>query len=308
MQEENKNSMINVRWEVGAHSSFSGKICDTLWTGITQGMYTIQFFLGSPQGYTRAKVGEEDLERSRKALSLFPLNVFTHFPYVSNLVGSTSSLAWEGDEDQDRKTRTVISGLEHELGVVASLRTVLFGKRSGVVIHPGNYKDRKVGLKKISETISKIHFPVNSCLLLENSAGQGVSLATTLEELREIRDGVEEGKRGNIGVCIDTCHLFAVGDYDISCVEEVERFFDDYDTILGLKTLTLIHLNDSETKLGSHVDRHACLGTGYIWGKSMNSLVVLLELCKKHSIPLVLETHVSDMVTLTSLSRGFDLD
>ena len=146
-----------------------------------------------------------------------------------------------------------------------------------------------------------ITFRPGAKLLLENTAGQGTSLARNLDEIKVIIDNVDEGKRSHIGVCIDTCHLYAYGDYDLSKITEVDRFFAEFEEKLGIDRFTLLHLNDSMCPMKSKKDRHACLGDGLIWGDSFESLVYLLDLCQKHGIPMVLETHGLDMVTLACI-------
>lgn len=289
--------IYNIDFPAGAHTEFSGVICETLKKSINNGMYATQFFMGNPKGFNRAKIAQHDIDSCRKILSKYPMHVFSHFPYIANLAGSKDSLAWSGDEIQDRKTSHIISSLEYELGVLANFNS----SRNGVVIHPGNFPKRREGLLAIATSINKISFPNDAKLILENSAGQGTSLATTLEEIKTIIDNVDENKRQNIGVCIDTCHTFSYGDYNLSEKKEVEKLFSDFDRIIGLDYLTLVHLNDSETPLKSRKDRHACLKTGHIWGRDSSALSLLLKKCKNLDIPLVLETSVSDMITLATL-------
>lgn len=289
-------SLCNVNWDVGAHTAFAGRICDTLWTSASNGMYTTQFFMGSPQGFNRAKISEEDIDECKKILKRFPMSVFSHYPYVANLAGSKDTLAWSGDSVQDRKTSHVLSSLQYELSVLSH-----FG--GGVVIHPGNYTDRRQGLETIAKSINTIDFVPGSKLVLENSAGQGTSLATTLDEVKIILDGIDPCKKENIGVCIDTCHLYAYGDYDITKVSEVDRFFKDFDTKIGMERFTLLHLNDSQECQKSRKDRHASLGCGCIWKKDFKPLEHLLNTCKKHRIPMVLETTASDMLTIAMLDQ-----
>ena len=128
-----------------------------------------------------------------------------------------------------------------------------------------NYTDRAAGLKTISESISKINFPENSKLLLENSAGQGTSLATTLQEIKTIIDGVDESKQKHLGVCIDTAHLHGYGEYDVSKISEIDRLFNDFDEIIGKELLSLIHFNDACVEFGSRKDRHFCILQGEIF-------------------------------------------
>lgn len=286
------------KWIVGAHTGFNGQICDTIKESVYYGMYATQFFLGNPKAFNRSKISETDIEKSNKLLSRFPMHVFTHFPYIANLSGSKNSLAWDGDTEQDFKTEKVLQGVQHELDILNQLNC----ESSGIVIHPGNHVDRKKGLTAISQSIDKLRFNGPTKLLLENSAGQGTSLATTFTEISEIIQGVNNPK--NIGVCVDTCHLYAYGDYDLSKVAEVKRMFTDFDESIGLEKFSLLHLNDSKCPIKSCKDRHACLGTGYIWGDSWDSLIYLLDRCNKHNIPVILETHGMDMITLAYLPKN----
>jgi len=296
------NKVYDLCWDVGAHTGFAGRICDTLWTSVNYGMYATQFFMGNPQGFDRAQISFEDISESRKILSKYPMHVFTHFPYVANFAGSVASLAWDGDDAQDRKTSHVLKSLEYELSVLSNFKNP--GISSGVVIHPGSFKDRGKGLSAISTSINKINFTTDAKLILENASGQGSALATTFTELKTIIDGIDESKQRNIGVCVDTCHIFAYGDYNLCKIEEIDRMFADFDRIIGLNRFTLLHLNDSETKLKGKTDRHACIGTGHIWGEDFASLKYLMNKCKSLEIPAVLETHGIDMVTLAVLGRS----
>lgn len=290
------------RWIVGSHIGFSGKISDTILATINHGMGACQFFMGSNKSFARTKITESDIEKSKGLLARFPISVFTHFPYIANLAGSSTEklLAWTGSAVCDRKVENVLKNLEYELNTIAKLGI----PKSGVVIHPGTFKNRVGGLKAISTSINKINFEENSQLLLENSAGQGASLATTLTELKTILDGVEKTKQKHVGICIDTCHLFAYGDYDISSSIIVENFFEDFDHILGLEKLKLIHLNDSLLPLKCKKDRHERIGCGKIWSESRDSLFKILEKCSKIGVPAVLETTTDDFPVLKLLESS----
>lgn len=294
------NKVSCLKWEAGAHTSFSKNIYDTLRMSISYGMTVTQFFLGSPKSFRRHRATDKDIELSKKLLDLYPTHVFSHFPYVANFAGSVKQLAWDGDEEQDRKTQLIIDEIGYELSVLSNFNQG--GKRNGVVIHPGNYKDKTKGLSTIAKSINKINFVKGSTILLENAAGKGCSLATTLEEIKEIYDQILPEKQTHIGVCIDSAHLTGVGDYDLSKCSGVIKLFDDFDRILGLDKFTLFHLNDSKVPLCSRKDEHALIGTGYIWNESFESLILLLDMCKKNGIPVVLETHGLDMLTLGALS------
>ncbi len=276
---------------IGAHVSFiSSSVFQTVQSALHQGMNAAQFFLGNPKSCQRARPTEQDLSKTKAILSAVPLQVFTHFPYVANLAGSVAQLAWNGHCNQDQKTKEVLLSLEKELEIVST-----FGGK-GVIIHPGAFPDRQKGLETIAQSLDKLKFAPNSFLLLENSAGQGNSLATTFEEIQTILEGMTniENKK-HIKVCIDTCHTFAYGLYDLRNVEEVDRMFEEFEQLFGIGCLGLIHLNDSVEAFKSRKDRHACLGEGCIWKDDNSALLHLFSICKEKGISMVMETEVSDM-------------
>ena len=294
------NDVYYMYWDVGVHTTFSSCITPTIFQGIHYGMHTIQFFMGDPkQAWKRQQISEKDIENTKVLLSRFPMNVFTHYPYCANLAGKAMKghLAWDGNSDVDGKLKGVLRALEYELGVMANFTSC----RSGVVIHPGSYPDREKGHDAVAETINQMNFPPNSHLLLENCAGEGNKLCRTFEEIRKVFDLLDQDKKPHVKVCVDTAHIWGQGDYNLSEIEEVNRMFEDFDRILGIENFYLLHLNDSQVPFGSKKDEHACLGEGYIWQKDFAPLVHLLNKCKKYQIPMVLETHGIDMLTLAQL-------
>jgi deoxyribonuclease-4 len=294
------NQIYYMDWDVGVHTAFSHCITPTISQGIHYGMYTIQFFMGNPkQAWQRQQISEKDIQNTKVLLSRFPINVFTHYPYCANLAGKAKKghLAWDGNSAVDGKLRGVLRALEYELGVIANFTT----RRSGVVIHPGSYPDREKGHIAVAQTINRMNFPPNSHLLLENCAGEGNKLCRTFEEIRVVFDLLDSDKKPHVKVCVDTAHIWGQGEYNLSEIEEVNRMFEDFDRILGIENFYLLHLNDSKVPLGSKKDEHACLGDGHIWRKDFASLVHLLNKCKEFGIPMVLETHGLDMLTLAQL-------
>ena len=154
--------------------------------------------------------------------------------------------------------------------------------------HPGSHL-RKI---PIDDCLSNISESINLALertsgvtaVIENTAGQGSNLGHSFEQLAQIIDGVEDKTR--VGVCIDTCHLFAAG-YDIRTQASCEQTFELFDKIIGNQYLKAMHLNDSKTPLNSRVDRHESLGQGEI-GQEAFACLMKLEAVK--GIPLILET------------------
>ncbi|MGS0679581.1 deoxyribonuclease IV [Shewanella sp. 125m-7] len=154
--------------------------------------------------------------------------------------------------------------------------------------HPGSHL-RKM---PIDDCLAKISQSINLALerssgvtaVIENTAGQGSNLGHSFEQLAQIIEGVEDKSR--VGVCIDTCHLFAAG-YDIRTEATCQQTFGLFDKVVGNQYLKAMHLNDSKTPLNSRVDRHESLGLGEIGQEAFASLMKL-EVVK--GIPLILET------------------
>jgi deoxyribonuclease-4 len=118
-------------------------------------------------------------------------------------------------------------------------------------------------------------------VLLETMAGKGSEIGGRFEELRAIMDGVGSD---NVGVCLDTCHVFD-GGYDI--VHDLDGVLQQFDDIIGLDRLKALHLNDSKNPFGSHKDRHACIGEGSLGVETFRSIVNHPALQGK---PMILET------------------
>ena len=127
--------------------------------------------------------------------------------------------------------------------------------------HPGSHLGKITSLMSLDRIAESINMALDRTqgvtAVIENTAGQGSNLGFAWEHIAHIIDKVEDKSR--VGFCIDTCHTFAAG-YDLSSVEACEKTFAQVDSIVGLKYLRGMHLNDALKPLGSHVDRHASLG------------------------------------------------
>lgn len=158
-----------------------------------------------------------------------------------------------------------------------------------LVMHPGAHKEsgEAVGIARIVEALDHLyeqtgHLQVK--IALETTAGQGTMLGYRFEHLAEILARVQEPKR--LVVCLDTAHIFAAG-YDIRTPKRYQSTLEEFDRIVGLDKLAVIHLNDSQKPLGSRVDRHAHIGEGYIGKKGVAQIVCDHRLAH---IPMILET------------------
>jgi len=154
--------------------------------------------------------------------------------------------------------------------------------------HPGSH----LNLIGIEECLSRIAESINIVLaktsgviaVIENTAGQGTNLGHTFEQIKLIIDGVEDKSR--VGVCIDTCHAYTSG-YDVKTAKGFTNTFEKFDTIIGIKYLKGMHLNDSKKDFGTRVDRHENIGTGFL-GEDTFSFVV--NDSRFDDMPLILET------------------
>jgi apurinic endonuclease APN1 len=289
--------IYNQVYKIGCHTEFTkSSINETIKKSLEYGMMCNQFFLGSPKTYKRHIVNKEDIIESNKILEKFPMNIYTHLPYMFNLCGSVKHLAWDGDKETDDKIENIIKYIEYEINILAKLNT-----NTGAVIHPGSNKNIKRALKSIGESINKINFEKKSMLILENSAGEGTKLPNSLDEIKEIMSYIKKEKKEHIGICIDTCHIFSSGEYNLSKIEEIDRMFKEFEEKIGIKYLKLIHLNDSKSDFKCKVDRHENIGKGYIW-KEKKILKYFLDNCKKINIDIVLETDYSDLINLSNLN------
>lgn len=155
-------------------------------------------------------------------------------------------------------------------------------------IHPGSTKG-KVSIDEscssIADAINEAHSKVkNVSVILEIMAGGGNTVGKTFEELKMIIDGVQD--KGRVGVCLDTCHMFAAG-YDIRTQESYNATMSKFEEVIGFQYLKAMHLNDSKAGLNSKVDRHESIGKGYV---GLEAFRCLMNDSRLDGIPLVLET------------------
>jgi len=176
-----------------------------------------------------------------------------------------------------------------------------------LVFHPGSHMGRgeRDGIKRIAESLNLLHEETKDHRVksvLESTAGQGTAIGYRFRQLRDIVDEIEVKER--IAVCVDTCHVFAAG-YDISTEKGYENTFDEFNDIIGLDRLVVLHVNDSKRELGSRVDRHEHIGKGRIGNTAFR---LLMNDPRFVQIPKILETPKSkdmheDVMNLRKLRR-----
>ncbi len=243
------------------------------------GANTFQIFSASPRMW---RAGTPDprqvslLKAARERYDLDPLVI--HVNYLINL----ASL------DPVIRTKS-IAGFRGELE-----RAHAIGAQF-LVLHPGSYRDSTVdagiaafalGLRDGAEGLP----PHKVTVLLENTAGAGCHLGGRFEELRSIRDLASELTGLQIGYCLDTCHLLAA-DFNIASITGLHETVRQVEAILGLANVRVIHANDSKFPRGSHVDRHANIGEGFIGDAAFRRILTHAKLRDK---PFILETPVDE--------------
>jgi len=253
--------------------SIAGGLHTALERGMSIGCSTIQLFSKNNTRWYARPLTEEEIAKFKSLKQKSKIRpIVTHSSYLINLCA---------------KDRVTLKNSQHafkeELSRCERLGIPYF------VFHPGSHLGRgeREGIMRIADSLNLIHeqtagYEVRS--VLELTAGQGTAVGYRFEHLREIIDAVEMQDR--MGVCLDTCHLFAAG-YDISTERAYETVFEEFDKIVGLDRLVLFHVNDSKRELGSHVDRHEHIGKGRIGNLAFR---LLMNDPRFAAIPKILET------------------
>ena len=252
----------------GCHLSASKGNAAMVKTALSIGANTFAFFTRNPRG---SKAKPEDPADCAKAVRMLEENRFgplvAHGAYTMNLCTA------------DAEARAFAAEvLEDDLRRMAALPGNFYN------FHPGSHVGQGVeaGIGYIADALKKAlrhGYPVT--VLLETMAGKGSEIGGRFEELKAILDAVGND---NMGVCLDTCHVYD-GGYDI--VEDLDGVLAEFDRIIGLDKLKALHLNDSKNPFASHKDRHELLGGGSLGLEAFRRIVNHPALKEK---PMILET------------------
>ena len=230
--------------KIGCHLSISKGYYKAGLEALSIGANTFQFFTRNPRGGSAKKIDHKDIEKFTK---LFDENgfapLFAHAPYTMNLCSDK--------EDIRDFAKNVFKEDLERLSLLPE---------SYYIFHPGSHVGQGVekGIDYIVEAMNDaIKEDCETTVLLEGMSGKGTEIGGKLEELKQIIDGVKYNK--NIGICIDSCHLYSAG-YDV--VNKLDGVIGDIDKVIGLDRLKAVHLNDSKMEFASNKDRHEVLGEG----------------------------------------------
>lgn len=258
---------------LGAHMSVAGGYFRAVERAAKSGCDCVQIFTKNNNQWRARQLTDEDAQRFQDALRVHRVtHPLSHASYLINLASPDQAL-W----------RKSVDAMVVELQRATRLRI------PWVVVHPGAFvsSDEVSGIAAIIRALDEVHQQTTDTAaqcLLETTAGQGTNLGWRFEQLAQVFGGVRLPDR--LGVCVDTCHIFAAG-YEIRTAEHYAETMDRFDQIIGLKRIKAFHLNDSKKDLGTRVDRHEHIGEGCL---GLEPFRLLLRDDRFTKIPMYLET------------------
>lgn len=258
--------------KIGSHVSMSGKkmLLAASEEAVSYGASTFMVYTGAPQNTRRKKIEDLNIEVGRKHMEAHGITeIVVHAPYIINIGNTTNPATFE----------LGVNFLRSEIE-----RTEAIGAGQ-IVLHPGAHvgAGTEAGIKRIVEGLNEVLTgKENVQIALETMAGKGSECGKSFEELAMIIDGVNFNDR--LSVCFDTCHTHDAG-YKI--VEDFDGVLNEFDKIVGLDRLKVLHINDSKNEIGMRKDRHENIGFGHIGFDALSYIVHHPQLTE---IPKILET------------------
>ncbi len=257
----------------GAHMSIAGGYHNALLQAQARGCEAVQIFTHAPNQWKAKELSEQEVRLFRRTLRQTRLRHPTaHDCYLTNLASPDEAL-------YRRSLETLLTELQ---------RADRLGLRY-LVMHPGAHLDsgEEAGLTRVAAALDEIHNRLPACnvhVLLETTAGQGSTLGYRFEHLARILSLVSQADR--LGVCFDTCHVFAAG-YALAPAAEYKATMRAFERTIGLRRLRVFHVNDSRKPQGSRVDRHAHIGRGEM---GLEPFRLLVNDRRFRNRPMILET------------------
>ncbi|RDW78029.1 apurinic endonuclease-like protein [Coleophoma crateriformis] len=269
-------SSLKKPYHIGAHVSGAGGVQNSINNALHIGGNSFALFLKSQRKWTSPPLAPE----ARDQFKAFCLehkydaakHVLPHGSYLVNLAQADAE-----------KAEQAYSCFLDDLHRCEALGIMLYN------FHPGNTgpNPRPEAIARIAQQLNKAHKATKTVVtVLENMAGGANVIGSTWEDLREIIALIDDKSR--VGVCIDTCHTFAAG-YDLRTPESFKSVMDDFTSIVGIKYLKALHLNDSKAPFNSHRDLHANIGTGFLGLRAFHNI---MNFAPFQGLPMVLETPI----------------
>ena len=273
MGKKDKNKTARRLPPIGSHMSVAGGLENGFSAGAAVGCDCLQVFVKNQRQWRAPALKSEQItayKAAERETGLSP--VVAHASYLLNL-------ASPDDANRNKSIAAMVDELERceALGV------------SALIFHPGAHMDDtlEAGIKRIARSLNAVHKKCqgfDTTILLESTAGQGTAIGYRFEHLASIFDGVTDSDR--LGVCLDTCHLFAAG-YDFRKENGYDRMMAELDSTVGISTVRCIHTNDSKRECGSRVDRHEHIGKGKI---GISGFAHFMKDKRWRHTPFILET------------------
>ena len=259
---------------IGSHVSMNAPdfFVGSVKEAISYGSNTFMFYTGAPQNSFRKPLNELKIEEGRKLLKeagFDETKLIVHAPYIINAANYTKPDLWE------MSINTIVSELR---------RTAAFGVKT-LVLHPGSHvgMGAENGILALAKALD-LAFTTDGTdvkIALETMAGKGHEIGITFEEIRSIIDYCNHKER--LGVCLDTCHINDAG-YN---VENFDEILKEFDKVIGLDRLLVVHVNDTKNPIGAHKDRHENIGYGYL---GFDTLYKVVHHPLLKGVPMILET------------------
>jgi deoxyribonuclease-4 len=258
---------------LGAHFSIAKGLHKAIIEAATYNCNTLQIFTKNANTWKEKTLSDKEINQfkeTKKQTGIY--HILSHTAYLINIAGPDM-----------KKAKMSCEALKQEITRCGQLEIPF------IVLHPGAHMGdgEQKGTQRIADNINRIFAAtagISARLLLETTAGQGTGIGHTFEQIDAIIAKVEDKSR--IGVCLDTCHIFAAG-YDISNKKAYEVTVKAFDDIIGLKNLFAMHLNDTKKACNTRVDRHEHIGDGCI---GLDAFKYIITDSRLKDVPKILET------------------
>lgn len=258
--------------KIGSHVSMSGKkmLQGASEEAASYGANTFMIYTGAPQNTRRKPIEELNIDAGKEHMEEHGMSdIVVHAPYIINIANTTKPATFE----------LGVEFLRSEID-----RTHAIGSKQ-IVLHPGAHVGAGAdkGIEKIIEGLNEVLVADDTVqIALETMAGKGTEIGRTFEELAKIMEGVQHNEL--LSVCLDTCHIHDAG-YDV--VNDFDGVLNEFDKIVGIDKLKVIHVNDSKNPVAAHKDRHENIGFGHIGFDALHKVVHHPQL---DHLPKILET------------------
>ncbi len=254
---------------IGCHLSASKGFTHMAKEAISINANTFQFFTRNPRGFAAKDLDESDIESFKKIAKENNFSqILAHAPYTLNPSSADEKV-------RDLALRIMKDDLERMEHIPGNLYN----------FHPGSHvgQGAEKGIELTAELLNKVlDKSLTTTVLLETMSGKGSEIGRSFEEIQRIIELTDI--KDNLGVCLDTCHVYDAG-YDL--IGNLDGVLDEFDEIIGLERLKAIHMNDTKNPFESHKDRHEKIGEGFL---GVDALANILNNPRLKGIPVLLET------------------